>query len=128
VAKLHFHHSKLRKQCFAKNLMGKCQILKSYTHAPKIYTLPIPKPLKFNLTKMLRKITKIYSPISIQRFSKIIISDIYFNILIFEPDTKSIEHKHTPSAQHRLIITDTERFVTALVVGPQDYRHSVAKL
>jgi len=39
---------------------------------------------------------------------------------------KSIEHKHKLSAQHRLIITDTERFVTALVVGPQDYRHLFA--
>ena len=25
-------------------------------------------------------------------------------LLIFEPDTKSTEHKHTLSAQHRLII------------------------
>jgi len=41
--------------------------------------------------------------------------------LIFESDTKSTEHKRT-SAQHRWIITDTERFVTALLVGPQDYR------
>jgi len=34
--------------------------------------------------------------------------------LRFEPDTKSIEHKQTLPAQRRLIITDTERFVTAL--------------
>jgi len=27
-----------------------------------------------------------------------------FFILIFEPDTKTAEHKHTLSAQHRLII------------------------
>jgi len=47
----------------------------------------------------------------------IIITDIYFNISIFEPETKSTEHKHTLSAQNRLIITDTGRFVTALVVG-----------
>jgi len=39
---------------------------------------------------------------------------------MLERDTKSTEHKHTLSAQHRLIITDTERLVTALVVGPQD--------
>jgi len=38
----------------------------------------------------------------------IIFTDIYFNILVFEPDTKSIEHKHTLFAQGRLIITDTE--------------------
>jgi len=49
-------------------------------------------------------------------------TDIYFNILIFESDAKSIQHKRTLSAQHRWIITDTERFVTALLVGPQDYR------
>jgi len=38
------------------------------------------------------------------------------------------EHKHTLSAQHRLIIIDTERFVTVLVVGLQDYRHLLANL
>jgi len=42
---------------------------------------------------------------------------------MFEPDTKSIEHKHKLSAQSRLIITDTEHFLTALGTGPQDYRH-----
>ena len=47
-------------------------------------------------------------------------------MLIFEPDTKFVEHKHTLSAQHRLIIQDTECFVTALVVGPQEYRHLFA--
>jgi len=47
-------------------------------------------------------------------------------LLIFEPDTKSTEHKHTLSAQHRLIIWDTERFVTALVVRPQEYGHLFA--
>jgi len=57
---------------------------------------------------------------------KIIITDIYFNILIFKPDTKSTGHNHSLSVQHRLIITDTECFVTALVVGPQDYRHLFA--
>jgi len=36
---------------------------------------------------------------------------------MFEPDTKSIEHKHTLSPQRRLIITDIECFVTALVWG-----------
>jgi len=30
---------------------------------------------------------------------------------MFEPDTKSIKHKHTLSPQRRLIITDTEGFV-----------------
>ena len=59
---------------------------------------------------------------------KIIFTAIYFNISIFEPDTKSVEHKHTLSAQHRLILTDTERFVTALVGGPQSYRHLFANL
>ena len=47
-------------------------------------------------------------------------------MLILEPETKPVEHKHTLSAQHRLIITDTERFVTVLAVGPQDYRHLFA--
>ena len=42
-----------------------------------------------------------------------------FFILIFEPDTKFTEHKHTLSVLHRLIIIDTERFVMALVVGLQ---------
>jgi len=37
-----------------------------------------------------------------------------FQISIFEPDTKSIEHKHTLFPQRRLIITDTEVFVMAL--------------
>jgi len=48
---------------------------------------------------------------------------IYLFILMFEPDTKSVEHKHTQSAQRRLIKTDTERFITALEEEPQDYRH-----
>ena len=51
-----------------------------------------------------------------------------FNILVFEPDMKSIEHKHALSAQNRLIITDTEHFVSALVVGPQEYRYLFANL
>jgi len=38
---------------------------------------------------------------------KIVITDISFNILFIEPDTKSTGHKHRLSAQHRLIITDT---------------------
>jgi len=37
-----------------------------------------------------------------------------FQFSMFEPDTKSIEHKHTLSLQRRLIITDTEGFVMAL--------------
>ena len=37
-----------------------------------------------------------------------------FKISMFEPDTKSIEHKHTLSPQRRLIITDTEDFAMAL--------------
>jgi len=41
---------------------------------------------------------------------------------------KFTEHKHTISAHHRLIIIDTERFVTALVVGPHFYRHLLANL
>jgi len=43
-------------------------------------------------------------------------------MLIFESDVKSIKYKRTLSAQHRWIVTDTERFVTALLVGPQVYR------
>jgi len=46
----------------------------------------------------------------------------YLFILIFEPDTKSIVHKHTLSALRRLIITDTERFATAFGDEPKDYR------
>jgi len=34
-----------------------------------------------------------------------------------------MEHKHTLSAQYRLIKTDTEHFIMALEVEPQDYRH-----
>jgi len=52
-----------------------------------------------------------------------IFSDIYFDILFFEPDTKSMQHKHTLSAQHRLVITDTEHSVMTLLVGSQDNRH-----
>jgi len=33
---------------------------------------------------------------------------------MFEPDTKSAEHKHTLSPQRRLRITDTEGFLMAL--------------
>ena len=92
MAKLHFHHSKPRKQPLLANMFK------------NIFT---------NKNSMILKI---------------IFTDIYFNILIFEPDTKSVEHKHTLSAQHRLILTNTERFVTALVVGPQSYRHLFANL
>jgi len=49
-------------------------------------------------------------------------------VLIFEPDMKSIEHKHALPAQHRLIITDAEHFALALVVGPQEYRYLFAYL
>jgi len=36
-------------------------------------------------------------------------------ILMYEPDTKSLEeHKHTLTAQRRLITTDTEHFIKAL--------------
>jgi len=41
---------------------------------------------------------------------------------------KSIEHKHALSAQHRLMITDTEHFVSALVVGPQDHTTTLQTL
>ena len=47
---------------------------------------------------------------------------------MFDPDMKSVEHKHALSALHRLIITDTEHFVSALVVGPQEYRYLFANL
>jgi len=47
---------------------------------------------------------------------------------MFEPDTKPIEHKHTVYAQGRLILTDTERLVTALGAEPQDYRHFLTQL
>jgi len=39
-----------------------------------------------------------------------------------------IGHKHTVSAQHRLMRTDTESFVTTLVAGPQDCRHLFANV
>jgi len=41
---------------------------------------------------------------------------------MFEPDTRSIEHKHILSAQHRLI-TDAQHFVMVLGMGPQDFRN-----
>jgi len=34
---------------------------------------------------------------------------LYFIIVMFESDTKCLEHTHTLFAQLRLIITDTER-------------------
>jgi len=34
-----------------------------------------------------------------------------------------MQHKHTLPAQHRLVITDTEHLLTALLVGSQDNRH-----
>ena len=51
----------------------------------------------------------------------------HWYLFIFEPDTKSIERKHTLSAQHRLIITD-RTFCNGVGGGPQDYRHSFAIL
>jgi len=39
---------------------------------------------------------------------------------------KFVEPRHTLSAQYGLTITVAERFVTALVVVPQDYRHLFA--
>jgi len=83
---------------------------------------------EISIMKRLRKITKIYLPIHMQWFLKIIFNYFNFNILIFEPDMKSIEHKHALSAQHRLILTDTEHFVSALVVGSQEYRYFFANL
>jgi len=50
-----------------------------------------------------------------------------FFILIFEPDTKFTEHKHTLSEQRKLLI-DKDRCVRGLVVGRQDYRHLFANL
>jgi len=38
---------------------------------------------------------------------------------MFEPDTKSIKHKHTLSLQRRMNKNDTKRFITVLVVEPQ---------
>jgi len=118
VAKLHFHHSKLRKQSFLAKTDGKMSNFKILVRSWP--PLPKPMPLKLLMIKRLRKITKIYLPVSMQWFLKIIFNYFYFNILIFEPDMKSIDHKHALSAQHRLIITDTEHFVSALVVGPQE--------
>jgi len=37
-----------------------------------------------------------------------------FYISMFDPDTMSIEHKHTLSPQPRLIIADTESFFMAV--------------
>jgi len=62
-AKFHFHHSKQRKQLFLqKNMMGKCQILKSLGALP--YP-PTPMPLKLFITNRPREITKICLLISI---------------------------------------------------------------
>jgi len=40
---------------------------------------------------------------------------------MFEPDTKSMEHTHTLSAQCRTICNSTG-------VGPQDYRHFLSTI
>ena len=38
---------------------------------------------------------------------------------MFEPGTKTIEYKHTLSAQRRLMTKDKERFITALEAESQ---------
>jgi len=53
VAKLDFHHSKLRKQPFFKKMWWENALA----------LLPTPMPLKLLMAKRLRKIAKIYSPI-----------------------------------------------------------------
>jgi len=62
VVKLHFHHSKLRKQYFCKKFGRK---MPNFKILGAMAPLPTPIPLKFALTKRLRKITKIYLPTSI---------------------------------------------------------------
>jgi len=52
VAKLHFHHSKLRKQPFCKNMMRKCPISK-YGEALALFSTPM--SLKLPMTKRLRE-------------------------------------------------------------------------
>jgi len=53
-------------------------------------------------------------------------------IFIFYFNLRTRHEVHRAQAHtictNRLIITDTERFVTALVVGLQDYRHLLANL
>ena len=108
---------------FLQKLMGKFQTLSSAlastseAHAPE--TSYDKKAEEDNKNIFTNKHAMIF---------EIIFSYFYFNILIFEADMKSIEHKHALSAQHRLIITDTEHFVSALVVGPREYRYLFANL
>ena len=105
VAKLYFHHSKLRKQLFLQKIWWDWWALLYDTHTPKtFYNKKVDKNNK-----------NIFTNKHIMNFENN--SHWYFFFLIIEPDTKFAEHKHTLSAHHRLIIIDTERFVTALVVG-----------
>jgi len=64
VEKLHFHHSKLRKQPFFAKIDGK---MSNFKILVRLWPpLPKPMPLKRLIIKKLMKITKIYSPISMQ--------------------------------------------------------------
>jgi len=62
VVKLHFHHSKLRKQYFCKKFGRK---MSNFKILGALAPLPTPIPLQFALAKRLRKITIIYQPTSI---------------------------------------------------------------
>jgi len=62
VLKLHFRHSKLRKQYFCKKIHRK---MSNFKILGALAPLPTPMPLKLALTKRLRKITKMYLPTSI---------------------------------------------------------------
>jgi len=126
VAKFHFHHSKLRKQLFLQKIWwenvkfqnsgGPCPPLRP--DAPKtLYNKKAEENNKNTFTNN--------HMIKFENNSHWYL----FFILVFEPDTNFTEHKHTLSAQHKMIIIMyTERFVTALVVGLQDYRHLLANL
>jgi len=78
VAKLHFHHSKLGKKLFFAIIDGKMSNFKILVRPWP--PLPKPMPLKLLMIKRQRKITKIYLPISMQLFLKIIFNYFYFNL------------------------------------------------
>ena len=76
-ARLHFHHSKLRKQPFFAKIDRKMSNFKILVRPWP----PLPKPMPLKLLMIrLRKITKIYLLISMQWFLKTIFNYFYFNL------------------------------------------------
>ena len=117
VEKLHFHSSKLRKQPFLQKYYEKMSSFKIQGSVGPFFDANVPKT---SYDKKAEGVAKRYLPIKHMTIFEINIHwhlMIYFNILLFEPDTKSMQHKHTLPVQHRLVIIDTEHLVTALLVG-----------